>query len=225
VTSSLRPARSRSHLPDSLALALAVAALAGCATPQDRRVPESERTWHCSLSRPLLRGRIEASVVLTRTGAQQEAIRFSWRRDVGAGSIELRWFGTPAGVEPYAAAQSVFSIGTGRPSAMLRRLELRRLAPDGAAGETVFASTFERLPRRVLVYWRDVTAAARDDAFLAVIGDSQGRVLVQTRIDRSVLEEPGRAAAILQPQLRAMMANYEQSCRLSSDRGERVTIT
>ena len=208
-----------------LALALAVAALAGCATPQDRRVAEAERTWHCSLSRPLPRGRIEASIVLTRTGAQQEAIRFSWRRDVAAGAIELRWFGTPAGVEPYAGAQSVFSIGTGRPSAIQRRLELRRVAPDGSAAETVFVSPFERMPRRVLVYWRDVTAAARDGAFLAIIGDRQGRVLAQIRIDRSVVDEPAQAAAVLQPQLRAMMANYEQSCRLSSDRGERITIT
>jgi len=212
-------------LGNGLALILAVPAFTSCATPQDRRVAEAERTWLCSLSRPLPRGRIEASVVLTRTGAQQEAIRFSWRREVAASAIELRWFGTPTGVEPYAAAQSVFSIGPGRPSAVQRRLELRRIAPDGSAGETVFASPFERLPRRVLVYWRDVTAAARDGAFLAVISDGQGRVLAQTRIDRTVIEEPARAAAILQPQLAAMMASYEQRCRLSSDRREQIIIT
>lgn len=209
-----------------LALALVAAALSSCATPQDRRVAEADRTWRCAASRPLPGGRIEASVSLTRAGTPQAPIEFVWRQEVAAeGTIRLQWYEADDRTEPQPATGALLSFRIGLPDERVRRLELRRARPDGSAGEIVYASPFERLPSRVYARWSDVLAAARDGAFFAVVADRQGDVLAQTRVERNVVDQPSRAAAMLLPQMRAMIGDYERQCQLSSDREEQIIIT
>ena len=226
MSSHLPRGRFGSRLCRGIAFALAAAALPGCATPQGRRVAEAERTWRCALSLPAQRGRIEATVTLDRAGVQREPARLTWRRETAAGgSIELFWHGVASDFAPYDAAQAVLSYRAGPRSAARRRLELRRVGADGPAGEAISAALEERVRGRVFVYWRDLVAAVRNGALLAVVSDAQGRVHAQTRIDAAFMDEPARAAAMLQPHLAAMIATYERSCRYSSQRGERITIT
>lgn len=208
----------------SLAFMLMVAALPGCATLQGRRVAEEDRIWRCQLSHPLPHASIAVSFSVTRAGMRRNSIRFYWRREVSTGnSIEVGWSGTQ-GVEPDAGAQATISFWIGPRYAGHRRLELRRAGPDGAAGEIVFSSPFEPMPWRVTAHWGDVLAAARDGAFFGLVTDRRGGIHTQTRVEGNVVAEPARAAATLQPEISAMIADYEHRCQAGSDREDRVIL-
>jgi hypothetical protein len=155
---------------------------------------------------------------------QRDTLRFHWRREVSTNNaIELDWSGTE-GVEPYSAAQATLSFWIGPRFEGHRRLELRRAASDGSAGEIVFSSRFEPMPWRVSAHWGDVLAAARDGAFFAVVTDHRGGIHTQTRVDGTIVAEPSRAAATLQPEMTATIADYEHRCQAGSERDDRVIL-
>jgi hypothetical protein len=207
-----------------LALGLMVTALPSCASPQERPLADAGRFWRCALSRALPHGSILASFSVTRAGMQRDTIRFHWRREVSAnGSIELDWRGTD-GVEPYASARATLSFWIGRNYAGHRRLELRRAGRDGSLGEIVFSSPFSPMPWRVDGRWADVLAAARDGAFFALVTDHRGGIHAQTRVEGNIVAEPAQAAAMLQPEMSAMVADYEHRCQPGSDREDRVIL-
>jgi hypothetical protein len=206
------------------AVMLIAATLPSCTTPQQGRIAEADRLWRCALSHPLPHGSIAAFFSMTRAGMQRDTLRFHWRRIVSTNnSIELGWSGTE-GVEPDAAAQATLSFWIGPRYEGHRRLELRRAGPDGAAGELVFSSRFEPMPWRVSAHWGDVLAAARDGAFIALVTDRRGGIHAQTRVEGNVVAEPARAAATLQPEMSAMVADYERRCQPGSDREDRVIL-